>query len=50
FMHYDPGYAASIARNFKQFGSAVAIAPQDRSPAAFAALADAIRAGEDAAL
>ncbi|MBC7470298.1 MAG: tRNA 2-selenouridine(34) synthase MnmH, partial [Ramlibacter sp.] len=46
FMHYDPGYAASIARNFKQFGSAVAIAPQDRSPAAFAALADAIRAGE----
>ena len=49
FMHYDPGYAASIARNFKQFGSAVAIAPQDRSPAAFAALAGAIRAGEDAA-
>ena len=37
--HYDPGYAASIARNFKQYGSAQAIAPADRSAGAMAQLA-----------
>ena len=37
--HYDPGYAASIARNFRQYGDARTIAPADRSQAAMAALA-----------
>ena len=37
--HYDPGYAASIARNFAQYGSATAIAPRDRSAEAMAELA-----------
>ena len=36
--HYDPGYAASIERNFKQYGSARALVPADRSAAAMAAL------------
>lgn len=34
--HYDPGYAASIRRNFKQFGDARSIVLADRSPAAMA--------------
>ena len=37
--HYDPGYAASIQRNFKQYGAAETIAPADRSAQAIAALA-----------
>lgn len=37
--HYDPGYASSTARNFRQFGEARAIAPKDRTPEAMAALA-----------
>ena len=37
--HYDPGYAASIARNFRQYADARTIAPADRSQAAMAALA-----------
>ena len=37
--HYDPGYAASIARNFRHYGDARTIAPADRSQAAMAALA-----------
>jgi tRNA 2-selenouridine synthase len=47
--HYDPGYAASIARNFKQYGSAQAISPADRSSAAMDALAREITAAEAAA-
>lgn len=49
FKHYDPGYSASIERNFKQYGRAETIAPADRSAAAMGALARAIRAGEAAA-
>ena len=37
--HYDPGYASSTQRNFKEFARAKAIAPRDRSPEAMAALA-----------
>ena len=38
-QHYDPGYAASIARNFKLYGAARSIVPQDRTARAMAALA-----------
>ena len=38
-QHYDPGYAASIERNFKQYPAAQAIVPADRSPAAMDVLA-----------
>lgn len=37
--HYDPGYASSIARNFKQFTGAPAATLRDRSPEAMAELA-----------
>jgi tRNA 2-selenouridine synthase len=37
--HYDPGYAASTARNFQGFAQASVIAPGDRSPEAMARLA-----------
>ena len=37
--HYDPGYAASIRRNFTLFGEARKIAPGDRSAASMARLA-----------
>jgi tRNA 2-selenouridine synthase len=37
--HYDPGYAASIRRNFKHFGDARAVTLRDRSPDALAAAA-----------
>jgi len=37
--HYDPGYASSIGRNFRQYAQAVTITPADRSPAAMADLA-----------
>ncbi len=40
--HYDPGYAASIARNFSRYGEAKSIAPADRSPASMAELAQAL--------
>ena len=33
--HYDPGYATSTRRNFSQFEHALAVAPSDRSQAAF---------------
>ena len=49
FKHYDPGYAASIARNFKQYGTAQALVPADRSAAAMAALAAGISRAEAAA-
>ena len=37
--HYDPGYASSTERNFRQFAQAQAIAPRDRTPEAMADLA-----------
>jgi tRNA 2-selenouridine synthase len=37
--HYDPGYAASIQRNFKQFPQAQVITPRDRSREAMMELA-----------
>jgi tRNA 2-selenouridine synthase len=37
--HYDPGYAASIQRNFKQFPQAQVIVPRDRSREAMMELA-----------
>jgi tRNA 2-selenouridine synthase len=37
--HYDPGYASSTQRNFRQFGEAKAIAPRDRSAEAMSELA-----------
>jgi tRNA 2-selenouridine synthase len=37
--HYDPGYSASIARNFRQYAAARPIVPADRSAAAMSALA-----------
>jgi tRNA 2-selenouridine synthase len=43
-LHYDPGYAASIERNFKQYPSARFIAPTDRSAAAMDAIAKDILA------
>ena len=38
-QHYDPVYLQSMQRNFRQFGSAPAIRPEDRSPAAMDMLA-----------
>ena len=49
FQHYDPGYAASIARNFKQYDDAEPMIPADRSAAAMAALARGLRLSEEAA-
>ncbi|MCM2253211.1 MAG: tRNA 2-selenouridine(34) synthase MnmH, partial [Ramlibacter sp.] len=40
--HYDPGYAASIARNFSGYAKAETIVPAGRSSAAMAELAQAI--------
>ncbi len=37
--HYDPGYAASISRNFQHYAQAATIVPADRSAAAMAQLA-----------
>ena len=37
--HYDPGYAASIGRNFRQYGTARTITPRDRSAPAMEQLA-----------
>jgi tRNA 2-selenouridine synthase len=39
FSHYDPGYAESTRRNFKQFDAAKIIAPSDHSGSAMAELA-----------
>jgi tRNA 2-selenouridine synthase len=38
-QHYDPMYAASIQRNFKQWGQAMPICARDRSAEAMDALA-----------
>ena len=37
--HYDPGYAASMARSFSGFDDAKVIAPEDHSTGAMARLA-----------
>ncbi|GAB3656758.1 tRNA 2-selenouridine(34) synthase MnmH [Ramlibacter alkalitolerans] len=37
--HYDPGYAGSTQRNFRQFGEAKPIAPRNRTPQAMSELA-----------
>jgi tRNA 2-selenouridine synthase len=37
--HYDPGYAASIRRNFKRFADAKVVSLPDRSPKSMAAAA-----------
>jgi tRNA 2-selenouridine synthase len=37
--HYDPGYSASLARNFKQYAAARAIRPAGRSAASMSVLA-----------
>ncbi|HEY8050531.1 MAG TPA: tRNA 2-selenouridine(34) synthase MnmH, partial [Ramlibacter sp.] len=38
--HYDPGYAASIRRNFKRYGEARTLALADRSPQSMRRAAD----------
>jgi tRNA 2-selenouridine synthase len=43
--HYDPGYASSTQRNFKQFAEARVLVPRDRTPEAMAELAREIVAG-----
>ena len=43
-MHYDPGYLASIERNFSLYAQAQPITPRDRSAQAMAGLAQAILA------
>ena len=45
--HYDPGYAASIQRNFQHYPAAKTIAPRDRTARAMAELASEILAEED---
>jgi tRNA 2-selenouridine synthase len=47
FKHYDPGYAASIERNFQQYGNARPIAARDRSAAAMAQLAEELQREEE---
>jgi tRNA 2-selenouridine synthase len=46
-LHYDPGYAASIRRNFLHYGQAKALPAQDRQDATFARIAHALRAEFD---
>jgi tRNA 2-selenouridine synthase len=46
--HYDPGYAASIARNFAGYAHATPIAPADRSMGAMGELAARILRNEAA--
>ncbi|WP_427912346.1 tRNA 2-selenouridine(34) synthase MnmH [Ramlibacter sp. MMS24-I3-19] len=44
--HYDPGYSASIRRNFQQVGTAHKVAPRDRSMAAMEAVAGELLAND----
>jgi tRNA 2-selenouridine synthase len=46
--HYDPGYSASIARNFSLHGEGRNITPRDRSPAAMEVLARQVLGDEEA--
>jgi len=41
-VHYDPGYAQSIRRNFSHYAQAKPLVPRDRSAASMAALAEKI--------
>ncbi len=41
-LHYDPTYRQSMQRNFRQFGDATIIAPDDRSMGAMTLLAEQI--------
>jgi tRNA 2-selenouridine synthase len=43
-QHYDPMYAVSIQRNFKQWGQALPVRARDRSPAAMDELAQTLLA------
>ena len=45
--HYDPGYAASIRRNFSQYGDARVLAPDGRSMQAMDALAETLLGWKD---
>jgi len=47
-QHYDPGYAASIRRNFRQFADAWVLQPADRSVEAMDELAGEILAVQEA--
>jgi len=47
--HYDPMYAQSIERNFKQYGQALPCVLKDRSPAALAELARSLLERENPA-
>ncbi|WHZ11614.1 MAG: Selenophosphate-dependent tRNA 2-selenouridine synthase [Burkholderiaceae bacterium] len=44
-IHYDPGYARSMAGNFSRYGASEKIAPRDRSTAAMSELAREIVSG-----
>ncbi|MBS0317968.1 MAG: tRNA 2-selenouridine(34) synthase MnmH [Proteobacteria bacterium] len=47
-VHYDPGYARSMARNFSRYGAAEKIAPRDRTTAAMGELArEIVNGGTD---
>lgn len=46
-LHYDPTYAASIARNFTQYGEARVCQPADRSAQAMASAATRLMARSD---
>jgi tRNA 2-selenouridine synthase len=43
--HYDPGYASSTQRNFRQFAEARVLAPRDRTPEAMAEVARELAEG-----
>ena len=45
-QHYDPTYAASIERNFKQYATARSIAPANHSAPAMNALARELAAAD----
>ncbi len=46
-LHYDPGYAASIRRNFEHYADARAVRASTRSDATFAEIAKSLRAELD---
>ena len=48
-LHYDPGYADSIQRNFAQYGQAHPVAAIDRHEGTFAQIAQDLRAELDPA-
>jgi tRNA 2-selenouridine synthase len=46
-LHYDPGYAASIRRNFDHYGQAQAVLASDHHEASFTSIAQALCAQLD---